>query len=174
VIALPSYRPSVTVWLAMVCGMLAAVALVELVQSDSRPVSRLSATNGSSSASAATPGFALPPLAALADVVARPLFLPTRRPVPVLAAAASVPIAHFSLAGIVMTQDRRVAFIQSGSAPPPAMVTVGQAIDGWMVTAIEFDHVVLRNADTTAELSLRDNAPPYRTPMPLQSRPTSH
>jgi hypothetical protein len=169
-IVLPTYRLGTSAWLSMLCGGLALVTLIELLQTEiplapvMRPVSAPSVS--------AVPVATLPPLESFAEVIARPLFLPSRRPLPPVSAEPAKPIARFTLAGVVLEADRRVALIQSGTSPPPIMVTVGGVIDGWTVLAIESDHVVLRSAETTAELSLRDNAPPYRAPAPMVVRPS--
>ncbi len=112
-------------------------------------------------------GFSLPPLDTLGEVVARPLFMPTRRPPPAAASNESpVQPPNFALAGIVLAGSRRVAMIETGASAtaPFASVVVGDTIDGWTVTAIERASILLRAGDRTVEVTLRDKAPPWRAP----------
>jgi hypothetical protein len=165
-------RIGTTAWLSMLCAGLALIVALELLHNEIPPAPTIRVAP--KSAVAVTPAVTLPPIESLGEVVARPLFLPSRRPLPPVSTEPAKPIARFTLAGIVLADGRRVALIQSGTSPPPVMVTVGGVIDGWTVTAIERDHVALRAAGETAELSLRDNAPPYRGPpprLPQQPRP---
>ena len=119
--------------------------------------------------------FSLPPLDALGEVVARPLFMPTRRPPPPTAtsSASLLQPPNFALAGIVVVGSRRVAMIETGAnaTAPFASIAVGDTIDGWTVTAIKHASILLQAGDRTVEVTMRDKAPPWRAPLQvLQSQ----
>lgn len=173
-LTLPVYRLGLSAWLIGTCAALAALALLELARPDPTAAPIAARVAGAPARPPAASDSVLPALDTLTEVVARPLFLPLRRPVPSAGAQAAQPAAQFMLAGIVIIDGHPVAFIQSGTSPPPVMVSLGGTIGGWTVTAIERDRVVLRSGDSTAELSLRDNPLPYRMPAPnpVPQRPT--
>jgi hypothetical protein len=107
----------------------------------------------------ATP-FAMPPFDTYAEVTARPLFFPTRRPAPVQAASAELVDARaLVLVGVILSETGRVALIARANLPGANRVAEGQEIEGWTLTAIEADRVVLRHGTIEAELRLRDRNP---------------
>jgi hypothetical protein len=99
---------------------------------------------------------ALPPLAAFAAIDARPLFNPERKalPPPPPPGAGPAPPTQFSLIGVIIDSDRRLALLKSPSLAVEDSVTVGQTVDGWTVTAVEPDHVVLHAGTSDFTLGL--------------------
>lgn len=104
--------------------------------------------------------FAAPPREAYGDILARPLFLPSRRPVKrEEAGPAAPPPLPFTLSGIAAIPDHRVALVQAGNPPRLLQLTEGQEIGGWTIASIATDRVVIRYRDTTAEVRLKDRPP---------------
>ena len=102
--------------------------------------------------------FAMPPLQAYAEVTARPLFSPGRRP-PSVSQQVAGPASSLALVGVVISRDGRIALIRQGKAPAAARVQEGQLVDGWTVKSIAADRVVVRSGATEAELKLHEDAP---------------
>ena len=78
------------------------------------------------------PEVAVPPLAAYAAVVERPLFSPSRRP-PVVAEATAAPTAparKLTLRGIVLSPHKRIALIETEGAPEPRWLAEGETLQG--------------------------------------------
>jgi hypothetical protein len=107
----------------------------------------------------------VPPLAAFAAFNDRPIFSPQRKaiaPAPVgAAAAAPPPPPAASLVGIIIDAQRRIALIRTASSPLATAVAVGDTLQGWQVTEIAPDRVVLHQGTTDDALKLDANrAPP--------------
>lgn len=84
----------------------------------------------------------------VAQILARPLFSPSRMPPPTISEEEVVvekkepPQLQARLAGVTLGPEAREALFQRpGQKPTP--VKVGGTIDGWKVSAIQFDRVVL-------------------------------
>jgi hypothetical protein len=109
-------------------------------------------------ASAPASSFAsLPPLAAYAAIVERPLFAPTRRPAPGAAASGASADNRFRLIGIVGTGPKRKAFVADGTRR--SEVAEGDALDGRTVKEIGQDRVVLSSPAGETVLKLVRTAP---------------
>lgn len=106
-----------------------------------------------------TTGFAIPPLRSFAEVLARPLFSPTRRP-SLDAPAGDARSSGFTLVGIVISSGEHHALIEHGQPPRLERVVEGQELDGWTIEAIAPDAVALRRADQRLELKAKDAPPP--------------
>ena len=99
----------------------------------------------------------LPPAASFATIGDRPLFSPTRRPAPVASKAApSVSASHYRLVGLVTEGDARHALVAEGARR--IVIDDGGKLDGWTVTRIEADRVVLSSPEGEAVLSLQPGA----------------
>ncbi len=112
-------------------------------------------------------GFTMPPLRSFAEVLARPLFSPTRRPALDAQAASDAQSSGFTLVGIVIAAGERRALIEHGQPPRLERVVEGQELDGWTVDAIQPNAVALRRADQHVELKAKDApsaAPQRRAP----------
>lgn len=103
---------------------------------------------------AAPENFTMPPLGAFAEVLARPLFSPTRRPgehAGALAASSS-----FTLVAIIITPQDRHALLGFGQPVKIARVREGQDISGWTVDEILPDKVIVRHADVREEVKAKE------------------
>ncbi len=110
--------------------------------------------------------FSLPPRRSFSAIVERPLFAPTRRPVE--AAADLGQLATFSLDGVMISPEGRLAIVIHGNPPTVARVREGQAIEGWSVTSVLPDRIVLSHDGTEHELGLKDKS---QAPAGAPSRP---
>ena len=168
----PLRRPLI-LFLAAACLGLGAVVFVELTAAPSHsgdPVAASAAIRAPDPAG--TPHFSLPPLARFSAVTARPLFSPSRRPAP--ASATVGPWSSFVLAGVIITPQSREALILHGNPPVAAHIALDQRIDGWTVTSILPDRVVLKHNGEAHEIRLPQNAAaaaaPYEAPRRMPPR----
>ena len=119
------------------------------------------------------PAFTLPEIdMGFKETVERPLFLPTRRPVPIVTAAA-LPMmtkGKYRLAGTVVNQEVPVAFLVEIATGKSMRVVMGAEIlgSGISVASVDLARVVLKQGDETEELTLRTASSP-----PLQALPPS-
>lgn len=98
-----------------------------------------------------------PPIAAALE---RPLFSPGRSPVSLAAPVEQTPTtAGFSLIGIAISPDERVAVLVPVGGGSPTRLREGESYDGWSAVSIESDHVVLRQAGVEERLYLQFNLP---------------
>jgi hypothetical protein len=107
-----------------------------------------------------TPKFSLAPLQSFAAVTERPLFAQSRRPPPQGTEDALGPVTALVLAGVIISPTSREALIIHGKPPATVHVAEGQAVDGWVVTSILSDRIVLRGRSSEHELKLLEKAPP--------------
>ncbi|MCH7775909.1 MAG: hypothetical protein IH878_05125 [Gemmatimonadetes bacterium] len=111
----------------------------------------------------ADPGFTMKPLDDFSEIARRPLFIPSRRPLPPdteppRPGPRKAERHRFTLKGVVIVGDERMAVlvIQRRRSRTVLRVVEGQQIDGWLVEAILPDRVVLRQGETREEVALRD------------------
>lgn len=100
-----------------------------------------------------------PPQAQFAAIDARPIFNPLRQPVESTAAAGSKVSAkppEAALVGIILDSKNQLALIKAAGAPFATSVSVGGSVEGWEITEIAPDHVVLRSG--AQEYTLRMDA----------------
>lgn len=109
------------------------------------------------------PHLEAPPAKHFAEMVARPLFSPGRRPVGGPAAQGSDRPPQARLVGIVLSGSVRLALVESGGSAPRRLAE-GQNLEGWLVAAIEPGRVVLRRDQFEYALSL---VKPKRLARPL-------
>ncbi len=116
----------------------------------------------------ADPGFAMKPPDDFSEIAQRPLFIPSRRPLPPdtepprpSPGPRKAKRHRFTLKGVVIVADERMAVLQRRRSRTVLRVVEGQQIDGWLVEAIMPDRVVLRQGEMTEVVALRDifNAP---------------
>lgn len=110
----------------------------------------------------ADPGFTMKPLDDFSEIARRPLFIPSRRPLPPdteppRPGPRKAERHRFTLKGVVIVADERMAVLQRRRGRTALRVVEGQQIDGWLVEAIMPDRVVLRQGETREEVALRDN-----------------
>lgn len=119
------------------------------------------------------PAFALPAAdVAFNQTVERPLFVPTRRPTPIVAGVVQPAMkkGQFKLAGTVLNQDLPFAFLVEVSTGKGMRVAKGAEIisTGISVASIDAMRVVLKQGEETEELTLRTAASP---PAPIAPPP---
>jgi general secretion pathway protein N len=146
--------------LVLVCLGLAGIIAVE-VSTPSLAVpeassQQASAGHAKASTSAGPTPFSLPPLQSFASITDRPLFSQSRRPSPQGSNDSLGPWSSMVLAGIIISPASREALILHGKPPTVVHVQEGQDVDGWLVTSILPDRVVLRGGTTEHELKLLD------------------
>ena len=104
----------------------------------------------------------LPPLVATAEdqaypeTVARPLFTPTRRPAPVVAAAgpSTIQRGQFVLAGVIAVGDMRTAMLREKSTGRIVRLERGKEVNGMKVTDIQKEQVTLAQGGEEEVLTL--------------------
>jgi len=111
--------------------------------------------------------FSMPAMAALAEMVDRPLFFEGRKrpvddaPVAGVTVPESKPANKVVLTGIVISPDEKVALVKSLGTKEAVSLTVGQRIDSWKLEEIRADRILIRWGDQVEEVKIEDNkAPP--------------
>lgn len=101
--------------------------------------------------------FVPPPIEAFAIIDDRSVFNPLRQKIlsPREAKAQERPPPAFVLAGVILSSTARIAITKAPGANDSVNVMIGQSIDGWEVTAIETDHIDLRDGPNVYTLPLR-------------------
>jgi hypothetical protein len=111
--------------------------------------------------------FAPPAFSKFGEVLARPVFSPTRRsPVqspaePAVEIAVLAEVPDMRLHGIVAVGTARVALLGAGEGVPLSRVAAGDEIGSWRVEEIGSDSIVLRRGAEThlIQLAFGKNAP---------------
>jgi len=119
---------------------------------------------------AAEPSVSPAPLQSFSEIVARPLFTPTRRPpvprkipTPEPAPPAPEPAApppqtgQFTLVGTIIGEDVKTAVLRSRNGDQLLRVGERESIAGWHVESIEWNRVVIRQAQVSEALRLHDS-----------------
>jgi hypothetical protein len=120
------------------------------------------------------------PAEASREIVDRPLFFASRRPLPpepppvVEARPEPEPPLNFVLVGTILTDSSRTALVKPEKMPPLELAP-GQSLGGWIVSAIDVDRIMVRHGATEQLLGLRDfgapKAQPAVTRAPVAARP---
>ncbi len=112
--------------------------------------------------------FTMPPSAAFSEIAARPVFIPTRRPIPPPAALSVAttpappppppppvppPEINMTLVGIMIGDKGRFALVRPAGSQTVTTLAQGQEIGGWRVFLILPDRIVLRAGATEAEVA---------------------
>lgn len=158
--------------LILVCAGLLALILLQL---DQTPLSR-AARSTPAAAPHQTPvidleaedlQFDMPALSRYADIEARPLFSPTRRPPPpdqepTVEEDEPAPVSRdLVLRGVATAGTDRVALIEERASRELVRATEGQSVGGWRVTSIEEQAVELEGRGGQLVLELeQDRSPP--------------
>jgi hypothetical protein len=113
-----------------------------------------------------------PPMSAFGEVVARPLFAPTRRPAPpkpknTQIVSATVP-EPFDLVGVVLSPTARAALLRPRVKGKALRVTEGQLVSGWKVREIKSNQVILQPVGSTTDSEIIKLST-VRTPSPASS-----
>lgn len=102
----------------------------------------------------------LPPLAvadpeqAYPESGARPLFTPTRRPAPQATAAVNMVKGQFTLHGVTIVGDIRIAMLREKGTGKSVRAEKGRDLNGMRVAEIESDRVTLRLGDDSEVIPL--------------------
>ncbi|HEY2069243.1 MAG TPA: type II secretion system protein N [Rhizomicrobium sp.] len=116
------------------------------------------------------PSYTPPPESDFAIINARALFDPARQPVEEPkaqgAASASATPPPVSLVGVAIGANKSVALLKKPDEQAAVSVSVGDAVDGWQVTRIARDQVVLSANGTDVTITLRKAA---GLPQPVQN-----
>lgn len=119
------------------------------------------------------PPFALPPEPATpAETVAKPLFVPTRRPSPPVATAGTPVMrkGQFVLTGVTIVPDASFAFLRETASGKTLSVRKGNMVNGITVDVVEPRRVVLRMGEETEELALNIQVPARVATAPAPSQ----
>lgn len=92
-------------------------------------------------------------------MVERPLFVPTRRPPPppppVVPPKPAMRKGQFSLVGVILTKDKKLAFLREVATGKVTRVEEGKEINGILVASMEKEKVVLTQWDDREEIILK-------------------
>lgn len=175
-----SAKPRFPALLVLLLIALAGVLALEVRQSQSTTVS-LPAVSPSKAAVDEAPTLALGGAAAseTQDILDRPLFFPSRRPVPpqkiavAEAKAAPEPPLNFVLIGTILTGPVRTALVKP-EREPSVEIKQGQVVNGWTISSIDADRIMVRHGANIQLLGLRDFATAQiGGRLPAEFRPTS-
>lgn len=123
------------------------------------------------------PAFSMPPLESFSQIIDRPLFSVSRRPeeavgVTQQAAQQVQAQAHgFTVKGIIIAENTRVALILRKGAKSMVQISEGQVIDGWTVATILPDRVVFRRGNVSNEVKIEDPPGTGRKPDKKKRKP---
>jgi general secretion pathway protein N len=101
-------------------------------------------------------------LSAFGEIVARPLFSPTRRPPPVREQTATATVAQpetFALIGVIISTEGRMALLRTIATDEVQRAVEGQSVGGWEVGAINPTHVVLQRGKDKEVIKINDADP---------------
>ena len=102
----------------------------------------------------------VPPLGQLTETTARPLFSPTRRPVPGVAGADSPPgsaaalFNRYRLQGVVIDGSRRRVLLAPAPGGRTLSVGEGESVDGWTIERIAPERLTLRSGGRVESVEL--------------------
>jgi hypothetical protein len=164
-------------WLWVLVGTLAAAALVWQWRHPPHPPTL--EINGEARlpelpAAAPLEPFQLPPLEQYGEVMARPLFIATRRPEPPPEEGApepppADPERTFVLLGVMRTPEATTVLLRPEEPnAKPTRIRPGETVGEWRLETVSADRVVLRKGELTQELPL---VRPTRPPGPRAARP---
>lgn len=119
--------------------------------------------------------FSLPPMQTFASINARLIFNPQRQPatmdVSKVGSMSGTSLPSMSLFGTLIERHTRIAFLKSPASPFATSARVGDLIEGWTVSSIVADRVILTNNAHRLEISLNSAKPPA-TPQATAPGPT--
>lgn len=151
-----------TALLAAICAVLAAVVVVEAYTSPDMPTPPVTAPAAAEGEAVDLPGqvYEAKPPDSYAEIAARPVFSPSRRPQPADArnAGSGSKSGHdnLMLAGVIMGANKRLAMIETKKTPSVVVVREGQIVEGWTVETIQPEKVVISQGVEAFELLLDD------------------
>jgi general secretion pathway protein N len=145
--------------LRLLAGVFVVLAVTVAGEVADRPKGEIESPAASTQPAPAAPAPSATPTASRgeawsATLLARPLFAPGRRPVPVAASPVPHETALPRLSGIVLSPGVRLAIFEVDHATRAIVVADGAPIDGWTVATIEADSVTLAR-DGSQSITLR-------------------
>lgn len=169
-------------FLAALAGIAALLAVVLMAELGSGAGDRTRIAASAPPRVAASPAKLLPPVPATVperaypETGARPLFTPTRRPAPAVAAtpAAQMAKGQFTLQGVMIAGAQRTAFLREKSSGKIHRVDKGRQVKGITVAEVEAEKVTLAQDGEKEELALlvhRAGAPGSTVPPPQVAGP---
>jgi hypothetical protein len=124
------------------------------------------------------PVFRAPSSESFSDINSRPLFDRARRPItptestaPLSSDGSSPPAA--SLVGVIIDGGTRLAMVRTPASPLATSVSVGDTVEGWRVTKIDPDRIVLHAGGNDEEIRLEANRTNPADAAPTQGAPTA-
>jgi hypothetical protein len=150
--------------LGSLCGVLSLTTIYEL----SAPLPKLSESVVVSrerqvvTEAALIPAFQPPSSDAFSEINTRPVFSPRRAPIRsdvsnTKDASAPPPPPASALIGVIIEGETRLAILKSAASPLETSVTLGAIVDGWQVTVIDSDRIVVRRGSQEQEIRLDAN-----------------
>ena len=159
--------------LAVVCAALTAIVYQQVRHLTSVAPSN-PASDSASPPMPPDPAFAMPPEESFAAVLERPVFSPTRRPMPSDGSAAPLTTsAEFVLVGVVISDSERFVLVKPLSSDKLERVREGDELAGWSAVSIAPDRVVFRRGAMEEEIILDYTAPVPPPPGQGQEEPAS-
>lgn len=155
----------VTLALGALCGLLGLVIVYELAFPWESAPADPAPRDLPWQAPAVESDFTLPPLSQFQEVVARPLFLKTRRPGAnagtgaATQASADVELSKYVVSGVVIAPEQRYALIRGINDSSLQRVADGQDFHGWTVKAIEKEAVLFTREREEERLPLLRKTP---------------
>lgn len=124
-------------------------------------------------AAAPLPSAAPPPSSAFDVIENQPIFTSDRKPLVPSAAgpAAPPPPPAIALVGIILDPTTKLALIRSPNSPLATAYAEGASIDGWILTQIAPDKIVLQAGTATDEVSLAANRAPAAPSSAMPGQP---
>ncbi|HEY1707670.1 MAG TPA: hypothetical protein VGG10_05355 [Rhizomicrobium sp.] len=118
------------------------------------------------------PPFNPPPQARFAEIAARPVFSPLRKPFPqtdLLAAQNTTP-PQAKLIGVIISAQKSLAILKGPESGNASSVAIGQMFEGWQVSRIDPGQVVFHSAQGDYAIALHtprvSGKTPAKTPGP--------
>ena len=155
--------------LAALCVILAFAAVYQLARPHRLPQLEREAGRDAEDLSALlreTAG-AMPPLAAFAEIIERPLFMENRRPyvapAPVAVRApepAPAPVEpditeQISLRATIIIGEKRIALVQDLAVGKQRRLKQGESFNGWTLTHVETDGISMQKGEETRQIALK-------------------
>lgn len=110
--------------------------------------------------------FKVPPIERFDEIAERPLFNPSRRPIPtqVPGDGNAGPGPSIMLSGIVIDADQRIAHLRTAGESRVHTLSPGDTFASWHVEAIEPDRVILRAGSRTETVFMEKSSAVHASP----------
>ncbi len=146
--------------LLIVCLLLFAASLLPWLR-DSAAVDTGSQT--AATGPQAPPGFNDPaPLASYDEIIERPVFVASRRPVMAPSSRPGQPgevmlLERYPVVGVIISGQQRLVLIRKAAGDTVSRIEQGAELDGWKLTEVSRERLVLEMAGNRKEVSLKNN-----------------